>query len=200
MNWNKPSKDSIECGYIVYSHGFGIKWADNEDPTCLIAEFDKDDDINPSLAMLNTIKALTHSDSLEKTESWGCFCLKIHWKESHMIPSIYNILLKYGYRFRLSNRLSTTMLPYDWPLTPEKMDRIYIREIEYRGAYASGIAYLTDSWNWRTDEGKVYARNLRMQWHIPPEDHKDNYWEWPMFQSTESEAPNFFKLITCSEP
>ena len=182
-----PPENYVKRGRTLYFNGFGIQYAgfDTTD-LCIISTLDDEPRFDN---LLDTIKNESGCDSVQKKKWISYDFVAIHWKDTNKIFDVLNILLKHGFTFQYFSKFKPSVILEDWPLTPEKIDAIYMRYID-KHLGRNLLNYLScrdeqilDTWNWKTEEGKAYCLRLRHDLGLGDEKPEENYWNWPIFQN-----------------
>ncbi len=139
----------------------------------------------PMLAMTSGATTLGHTDWI------GRDFLTIHWSEYAKRFDVLTAMLQRGHEFQAWTRTTPCFQPSDGVFTTELFERRVIEETRDllvlpvpRGGASELVAdALYEEWNWQTEEGKAFARQLRESAKkISYDASRQNYFEWEIFR------------------
>ena len=118
--------------------------------------------------------------------------LTIHWSEYAKRWDVLNAMLQRGYEFQTWTKSLPCFQPSDYPLGREKMEaRIIERTKELLALPAARPGAFIDmvddgvceEWNWETEEGKAFSREMRRLKADLYDGERDNFYERPLFHN-----------------
>ena len=184
-------KDFWQRANILYDNGFGFQPMPNTTIKHMIGVCTHDDiDTN----IVNEIRQLTGSNTLNYGYCIGEHYLEIEWYEHNKIPAILKAMLNKNQEFKVMNKLNARFYPgIDNQFTYEIMERkgiqVYkdILEANKKIIHANFIFndILFDIWNWKTNEGKEFCNfiNEKRGTVTPDYNHENNYYNWDLFKN-----------------
>ena len=151
---------------------------------------------------VNLIKEKSGSNTLVHDDFIGHGYITVMWNEYNKIPNIFNAMLELGLWFKTNNKAATIFRPSETQVfTMELMEKKHIEQIKELLNLMPNCKYdsyyikdeFLEIWNYITDEGKEFCNYLRKLKKLPEmtdEDylHKDNYFNWPLFQNYDKET------------
>ena len=172
-------EEICERASILYFNGFGFPGPnDLINDKFTLAELDYK--VNIDLSILRMATGSTH---LEIEIYGGHNFVTIYWHEYSLYKNILNILLILGIKFTTTNKLNINFDPindkeYNRQIEETKFIEKYYKLIdELNLEYFEGFqivcnndpAFLNE-WNWTTNEGKEFSKDLRHSLNLPPID------------------------------
>ena len=192
-------EEICERASILYFNGFGFPGPnDLINDKFTLAELDYK--VNIDLSILRMATGSTH---LEIEIYGGHTFVTIYWHEYSLYKNILNILLILGIKFTTTNKLNINFDPindkeYNRQIEETKFIEKYYKLIdELNLEYFEGFqivcnndpAFLNE-WNWTTNEGKEFSKDLRHSLNLPPinQNSQDNFFKSKLFKNCNLET------------
>lgn len=132
------------------------------------------------------------ASSLRQYESYSTSCLKIHWSQCELIPTVLSMVIELGFNFQLCIKTLPQFGPrqgdtfFSWDMVE---DRIISNAEAFLAVPGNSNIVLENPdkwslfnlWNWTSPRGKAFCRKIRLLNGMEPQDEElddDNYFHW----------------------